>query len=436
MSVNIFNKSTGSIAQIAGNATGGGGGTTITVDNILSATSENPVQNKVITEELNKKADQTTVDSALSLKANSTDVTASLAGKSDTGHTHDDRYYTESETNALLDDKVEVSVFDSHANNTTVHVTAEEKAVWDSKANLTDIPTTLPANGGNADTIDGLHANEIASNPNLLVNPNFAINQRGLSEYSTTGYTVDRWYISTDKCKAAPETNGIRLTATAALTSNTHAFWQNIEFPLAPGKYTLSLNVSEVSGVWSARIRTVNASGGYVDSYYTSVLHEGVNKVSVDLPDGEYISAVSVGFNKGTEAGNSLKLTWAKLEGGSLATPFVPPDPAIELAKCQRYLLKLSQWSAYRAIHSHENHMEFAVPIPESMRISPTIIGGDNFAVYKFPSPVAAESGFTFSVSAASANELRVRATKAGHGLSDAALHVVGEDGVFLSAEL
>ena len=74
-----------------------------------------------------------------------------------------------------------------------------------------------------------------------------------------------------------------------------------------------------------------------MDSYYTSALHEGVNKVSVDLPDGEYISAVSIGFSKGTEAGNSLKLAWAKLEGGSLATPFVPPDYAAELAKCQRY---------------------------------------------------------------------------------------------------
>ena len=170
----------------------------------------------------------------------------------------------------------------------------------------------------------------------MLINPDFRVNQRGQNEYST-GYTVDRWYISTDKCKAAPETNGIRLTATATLTSNTHAFWQNNEFPLAPGKYTLSLNVLEVSGVWSARIRTVNASGDYVDSYYTSVLHNGINKVSVDLSEGEYISAVSIGFNKGTEAGNSLKLAWAKLEGGSLATPFVPPDPATELAKCQRY---------------------------------------------------------------------------------------------------
>ena len=204
-------------------------------------------------------------------------------------------------------DEVARAAIEAHAADADIHVTADEKAYWN--------------------TLSG---------KNDLDNPDFRVNQRGLSEYST-GYTVDRWYISTDKCKAAPESDGIRLTATAALTSNTHAFWQNIEFPLAPGKYTLSLNVSEVSGVWSARIRTVNASGDYVDSYYTSVLHEGVNKVSVDLPDGEYISAVSVGFNKGTEAGNSLKLAWAKLEGGSLATPFVPPDYAAELAKCQRF---------------------------------------------------------------------------------------------------
>ena len=204
-------------------------------------------------------------------------------------------------------DSVARAAIEAHAADADIHVTADEKAYWN--------------------TLSG---------KNDLDNPDFRVNQRGLSEYST-GYTVDRWYISTDKCKAAPESDGIRLTATAALTSNTHAFWQNIEFPLAPGKYTLSLNVSEVSGVWSARIRTVNASGDYVDSYYTSALHEGVNKVSVDLPEGEYISAVSIGFNKGTEAGNSLKLAWAKLEDGSLATPFVPPDYAAELAKCQRY---------------------------------------------------------------------------------------------------
>ena len=182
------------------------------------------------------------------------------------------------------------------------------------------------------------------SGKNELDNPDFRVNQRGQNEYST-GYTVDRWYISTDKCKAAPETNGIRLTATATLTSNTHAFWQNNEFPLPPGKYTLSLKAADVTGVWAARIRTVTAAGDYVDSYYTPRLQAGINSVTVDLSDSEYISAVSIGFNKGTEAGNSLKLAWVKLELGSAATPFVPPDPATELLKCQRYF----------TIYKHQN---------------------------------------------------------------------------------
>lgn len=204
-------------------------------------------------------------------------------------------------------DSVARAAIEAHAADTDIHVTADEKAYWN--------------------TLSG---------KNELDNPDFRVNQRGQNEYST-GYTVDRWYISTDKCKAAPETNGIRLTATATLTSNTHVFWQNIEFPLAPGKYTLSLKAADVTGVWAARIRTVTAAGDYVDSYYTPRLQAGINSVTVDLSDSEYISAVSIGFNKGTEAGNSLKLAWAKLEGGSLATPFVPPDYAAELAKCQRF---------------------------------------------------------------------------------------------------
>ena len=181
-------------------------------------------------------------------------------------------------------------------------------------------------------------------NPYLLINPDFLVNQRGQNEYSS-GYTVDGWCIEGNKCSVRPNADGILITSAINPDSNTHAFWQKIENPLAPGKYTLSLNVLEVSGVWSSRIRTVNASGDYVDSYYTSLLHKGVNKVSVDLSEGEYISAVSVGINAGTEVGNSVKLAWVKLELGSAATPFVPPDPATELLKCQRYF----------TIYKHQN---------------------------------------------------------------------------------
>ena len=72
----------------------------ITVDSTLSADSTNPVQNKVIK--------------------------SALDGKSNTGHTHDDRYYTESEINTKLNAK---------ANSSHTHT----------KSQITDFPTSMPA---------------------------------------------------------------------------------------------------------------------------------------------------------------------------------------------------------------------------------------------------------------------------------------------------
>ena len=173
-----------------------------------------------------------------------------------------------------------------------------------------------------------------AGSSGLLINPDFRINQRGQAEY-TSGYTVDRWY-STGKCSVAPISSGVKLTSTVTASSTTHAFSQSFEFVLPPGKYTLSLKAADVTGVWAARIRTVTAAGDYVDSYYTPRLQAGINSVTVDLPDSEYISAVSVSLTKGTQIGDSLTIEWIKLENGS-ATLFVHPDPATELEKCQRF---------------------------------------------------------------------------------------------------
>lgn len=72
----------------------------ITVDAELSSTSTNPVQNKIIK--------------------------SALDGKSNSSHTHDDRYYTESEINTKLAAK---------ANSSHTHT----------KAQITDFPTSMPA---------------------------------------------------------------------------------------------------------------------------------------------------------------------------------------------------------------------------------------------------------------------------------------------------
>lgn len=50
------------------------------------------------------------------------------------------------------------TALNAHEGNAEIHVTAEEKAAWDAKAELADIPDKLPADGGNADTVGDLPA--------------------------------------------------------------------------------------------------------------------------------------------------------------------------------------------------------------------------------------------------------------------------------------
>ena len=57
-------------------------------------------------------------------------------------------------------DDVARAAISAHSGNAEIHVTSAEKAAWDAKAELTDIPDKLPADGGNSDTVDGKHASE------------------------------------------------------------------------------------------------------------------------------------------------------------------------------------------------------------------------------------------------------------------------------------
>ena len=77
------------------------GATKVTVDSSLSSSSTNPVQNKVVNSALNGKANSSHNHSI----SNITNLQSALDNKSATGHTHDDRYYTETEMDTKLDNK-------------------------------------------------------------------------------------------------------------------------------------------------------------------------------------------------------------------------------------------------------------------------------------------------------------------------------------------
>ena len=93
-------------------------------------------------------------------------------------------------------DEVARAAIGAHAGNADIHVTADEKAEWNGKADKSDIPTTLPANGGNAETLDGLHVDDLIYARGILENIDLDTIKypcSALANVSCTNKPVDEW---------------------------------------------------------------------------------------------------------------------------------------------------------------------------------------------------------------------------------------------------
>lgn len=175
-----------------------------------------------------------------------------------------------------------------------------------------------------------LNANEI-SNPNLLINGDFRINQRGQTTYTgIVGYCVDRW--------------GTYASNTVTVVDN------GIEFSSSTTTYAQIYQYLEIAPSWAeGKIVTLSASinGEIYTVTGTMSTDMGLsmnltvpNLGSLTLRYGSSKSAYFVGiFNvySVNPSGQTNTINWVKLELGSVATAFSPRPYAEELALCQRY---------------------------------------------------------------------------------------------------
>lgn len=153
------------------------------------------------------------------------------------------------------------------------------------------------------------------SNPNLLINPDFKINQRGNSSY-TSGYTVDRWRIY----------NATLNVSTLALSNPNSVggyFLQSLENK-PTGTFTLTLNVASVTGI----VKILWQEGNTPTEGVT--ISKGLNTYTFTASN-----LMWVGIR--IYSGASVQLSYMKLEQGTVATQFVAPNPAEELEKCLRF---------------------------------------------------------------------------------------------------
>jgi len=171
-------------------------------------------------------------------------------------------------------------------------------------------------------------ANQIAqlSNPNLLINGDFQVWQRGTSFKPIAGgsiFSVDRW---NSYMEAANNLNIYRnfnnKLVIQKITSAVASIYQKMEriFPLTT-KLTLS---AKIDGVIKSISGNLSTTPVWLDF--------GTVKLNF-IGDGSTHNEVSIIPQDTTEH----IVDWVKLELGSIATPFVPRLYAEELALCMRY---------------------------------------------------------------------------------------------------
>lgn len=202
------------------------------------------------------------------------------------------------------------------------------------------------------------------SNPNLLTNPDFKINQRGNSTYSSANskkiYTVDRWNIYNANLNAS----------TKVLTnpnSSSGQFKQTLELPLI-GTYTVAIKASRVSGNVHFFI---NENGtNIIDKSIVS----GLNTVTFTSTKG--VSEVGVLISSGA----SLQIDYVKLEEGAVATAYTAPNPIEEYPKCQRYFQYIPKLYCVPLVYtrnligvSEKFFQATSGNLPTEMRTTPTL---------------------------------------------------------------
>lgn len=132
-----------------GNITIQGGGGSVTVDDALSTTSENPVQNKVITNALNSKGERLMWDMTASpmkyvqlrLQTGNTSISSANLNLGDYLQYG---YPTSSALN--ITGLTTTTDFETHTGDTTIHVTSTEKTAWNGAA--TNASNAITALGG------------------------------------------------------------------------------------------------------------------------------------------------------------------------------------------------------------------------------------------------------------------------------------------------
>ena len=216
------------------------------------------------------------------------------------------------------------------------------------------------------------------TNPNLLINPWFTVNQRGSASYTlnATNYCVDRWTTTSGGITVAVSSSGITVTNSNNVQKN---IVQKIEDTSAIKGKIVTFSLMFQNGTIISGTGTFPSENNTVVDVYT---FDTDSKLRLYVGnDGIGMAVVVLGVNK------SYNIRAVKLEIGSTSTLHLDtaPDYTTELLKCQRYFKRLiaEEQSSVLAlgcvIDSSTARIIFSIT-PE-MRAVPTMTTSGNFMI-------------------------------------------------------
>lgn len=231
----------------------------------------------------------------------------------------------------------------------------------------------------------------------------FPINQRGKTEYTGAGNTVDRWESNASSTLVSVVPDGISISVNNQPIDTQWILNQLLESysSLAGKTVTVSLALRVTSG--SVNVRFFDGTKAYISRNATS---SDLSVISVSGTVSNSPTQMAVIVINQTENAD-FTLVAAKLELGYLSTLArkdeegnwvlndSPPNFQQELAKCQRYQVELVSTAdpEFGSIgvcmgDSGSGISNFAIamcPLPVPMRIKPTVITSGLFTLKKSP---------------------------------------------------
>jgi hypothetical protein len=213
-------------------------------------------------------------------------------------------------------------------------------------------------------------AEQLISNPNLLDNPWFTVNQRGQSSYtanSRNAYTVDRWMFKNTEV-TVNSNNGITVdNSTDATAYGSQRLENDVKTQLLGRTVTLSAIIDDVLYSASGIVPSPLPNG-------TTIVHIGKQDVlTIRLRTDGTSGILSCDFV--LSSGESATVKAVKLELGSVSTLAMDTAPNYqqELAKCMRYFVRLHHESIGTGIIAAANTCACVVTVPVPMRAIPSL---------------------------------------------------------------